>query len=679
MKRKRIGVASAYLSGLFFASFFTDKSETAILLFAASVVFFVTKINHFSRYDLYIIVFSFLTAFTASTTYTLHCYYDITDFAEQAGNFSGVVVDYEVYDGDRASYTIKGRINSLKKTKINLYTNELGADYGDTITLTDCTFKEFESDYLFDTKTWYKSRHIFLCVYEAEDIEVRQNNSALVKKLLVSFRENIIKDMRRLIGNETGGFLAGMIFGEKQYLDNNIKTSLYRSGIGHIFAVSGLHVSIIASIAMFIMRKLRVNKFVSFGMINLLFLFMVIITDYPISAIRAVLMLDIMYSAPLFRRQNDSLNSIAVVVVIISVSDPYIIYNSGFILSVCGTFGIAVFGKFMAEGIERKSASIFVSAVCTSLAVMPASMYYFDETSVVSPFSNIIIVPVCIIAMIFGLIYIISGGFLKTALYISDFIIKIVLKISDKLASIDFTHISCINDMIPLILILSGFAVLYLYYLTESKRIISVSIAVSVVFCSVVFAISEKFRDNKMIVAVLGKGNNSVVVVSYNGQVNIIDLSGHYRSAEYVRKYLSQNGTEIINTVFLTNKTASQDVIYDYELKPFRTEKRFAVNDIQIYNNRLDALKGTDFYFDADEYGFEYINNVLSINYSDCKVTFSSAKDNKYTGGLAVYYGNITKSTTIYENSIFLDDMNNFEIILSHDGEYEIRRLSCRN
>ncbi|MDE7364539.1 MAG: ComEC/Rec2 family competence protein, partial [Ruminococcus sp.] len=369
--------------------------------------------------DLYIIVFSFLTAFTASITYTLHCYYGVTDFTEQTGNFSGVVADYEVYDGDRASYTIKGRINGVKKAKINLYTNELGADYGDTITLTDCTFKEFESDYLFDTKTWYKSRHIFLCVYKAEDIEITHNNSALVKKSLVLFRENTIKDMCRLIGSETGGFLAGMIFGEKQYLDNNTKTSLYRIGIGHIFAVSGLHVSIIASIAMFIMQKLRVNKFVSFGMINLLFLFIVIITDYPISAVRAVLMLDIMYSAPLFRRQNDSLNSIAVAVVIISVTDPYIIYNSGFILSVCGTFGIAVFGKLMAEGIENRLAFAFITALCTSLVVMPASMYYFDETSVVSPFSNIIIVPFCIFAMILGLIYIISGGLFKLALYIS--------------------------------------------------------------------------------------------------------------------------------------------------------------------------------------------------------------------------------------------------------------------
>ncbi|MDE7098177.1 MAG: hypothetical protein K2O60_03430, partial [Ruminococcus sp.] len=221
--------------------------------------------------------------------------------------------------------------------------------------------------------------------------------------------------------------------------------------------------------------------------------------------------------------------------------------------------------------------------------------------------------------------------------------------------------------------------VLYLYYLTESKRIISVSIAVLVVFCSLVFAISDKIRDDRMTVAVLGKGNNSVIVISYKGHSNIIDLSGHYHSAEYVRKYLSQNGTEMINAVFLTNKTASQDVIYDYELKSFRIGKRFTVNDTQIYNNRLDSLKGTDFYFDADGYGFEYINNVLSITYSDCKVTFSSAKDNEYTGGLAVYYGNITKTTTIYENSIFLDDMNNFEIILSHDGEYKIRRLSCRN
>lgn len=672
-----IGMATAYLSGLFFASFFTDKYETAILLFVISIAFFIAKLKNFSRYDLYIIFFSFSTAFTVSMTYTLYCYYDIVDFAEQTGNFSGVVVDYEVYDGDRASYTIKGRINGLKNTKLNLYINEIGADYGDTITLTDCTFKEFENDYLFDTKTWYKSRHIFLCVYEVEDIKIEHNNSALIKKSLMSFRETTIKNMCRLIGDETGGFLAGMIFGEKQYLDNNTKTSLYRVGIGHIFAVSGLHVSIIASIVMFIMRKLRVNKFVSFCMINLLFLFMVIITEYPISAIRAVLMLDIMYSAPLFHRKNDSLNSIAVVVMIISIADPYIIYNSGFILSVCGTFGIAVFGKFMADGVENKRVSAFITAICTSLAVMPASMYYFDETSIISPFSNIIIVPFCIIAMIFGLIYIISGGFFKSALYVSDSIIKAVLKISDEIASIDFTRISCINAMIPLMFIISGFAVLYLYFLTKSRRVISVSTAISVIICSVVFVLSDESKEDSMIVAVLGKGNNCVVVISHKGQTNIIDLSGHYRSAEYVRKYLSQNGIEKISVIFLTKKTASQDVIYDYELKSFITQERFALNDVQIYNNRLKILEKLNFH--TDDYAVEYIDDVLNISYKDCKVSFSSAKNNEHTDGLAVYYGNITKNTTIYKNSIFLEDMNNFEITLNQGGNYKIRRLLCRN
>ena len=71
-------------------------------------------------------------------------------------------------------------------------------------------------------------------------------------------------------GDESGNFLAGMIFGEKQSIDPDIKNSLYRVGIGHILSVSGLHVSIIALAFMAVFSLLRINKYVSFGLTNVL-------------------------------------------------------------------------------------------------------------------------------------------------------------------------------------------------------------------------------------------------------------------------------------------------------------------------------------------------------------------------------------------------------------------------
>ncbi|MDE5569472.1 MAG: competence protein ComEC family protein, partial [Ruminococcus sp.] len=371
MKRKMVGVSSAYLSGLFFASFFINIYGFIILAAVSVIVVVIAKVRNFSRFDLYIIIFSFLAAVTVSMTYTLRNYCAVTDFAGINGSFSGRVTDYKVYEGDRASYIISGIINGKQKANIIFYCYETGAEYGDIITLENCTFEEIESDYLFDTKTYYKSRHIFLSVDGAEDIDVNYTDSAKIKKMLDAFRENMISRICCNIGSDSGGFLAGMIFGEKQYLDDNTKTSLYRSGIGHVLAVSGLHVSIIASIIMRSMNKLKVNKFVGFGAVNLFLLIFIVIADCPVSAIRATIMLDIMYSASFFRRQNDSLNSIAVAALIISIAKPYSVYDSGFILSISGTFGIAVFGRYMTDKTDEKFISTLVIGICTTLSVIP--------------------------------------------------------------------------------------------------------------------------------------------------------------------------------------------------------------------------------------------------------------------------------------------------------------------
>ncbi len=677
MKRKMVGIASAYLSGLFFASFFTDITGIIMIIAGSVIVAVIAKVRNFSRFDLYIIIFSFLTAFTVNMKYTLDCYCKVTDFVGTTGDFYGEVTDYEVYEGDRASYVVKGRINGLQKADILFYCNELGAEYGDIITVKGCEFTGTDGDYLFDSKNYYKARHIFVRVNYAENVDVEHTDSAKVKKLLKSFRDNMIRRIRIATDDETGGFLTGMIFGEKQYIDDNTRTALYRSGIGHVLAVSGLHVSIIASIVMFIMRKLKVNKFISFGVINLLFLAFISLAEYPVSAIRAMIMLDIMYFARLVKRQSDALNSIAVAVMIISLADPYAVYNSGFILSITGTFGIAVFGQYMAEETEGKFVKAIIISTCTTLCIMPVSLYYFEETSLISPLSNMILVPLCTFAMIFGLIYVITGGFMTFLLYTADIFIKPVIFVSNAVSAVDFLKLPRMNDFLPSVAIISWLIVVSIYLYKENRKFVCIATVVSVCVCSVVFAVSGRIMDKRIVIAVMGKGNNAVVTVSHNGETNVIDLSGHYRSAEYVRKYLSVNGINRVGMLILTENTASQDITYETELKPFRVKGRFAVEDVDIYNGRLKLLNKSGFTADTGEYCISYGEDVFSIACNDFEINFSPAKSNINTGGIAVYYGNITKNTEIYNNGIYLDDVNNFEIILLPDGKgkYIVRRL----
>ncbi|MDE6092172.1 MAG: ComEC/Rec2 family competence protein, partial [Ruminococcus sp.] len=347
MKRKMIGITAGYVSGLFFASFFTDLWHLLIPagIFLAFVLIGIQ--NKFSVNDFAMVAISFALAFVSGEIYTHFLYNDIISYNNKEGNFSGIIEDYDSYDNDKARYILRGKINGVCTARVSFYSDELDAEYGDKVIIENCTFKKMTGDYLFDSESYYKSDRIFLTAEKADGVTVEKRNSYRIKNFLMDYRERIISDFRIVLGDDCGGFLAGMVFGEKSILDGSIKTSLYRTGIGHVMAVSGLHISVMAMFVMLILNFFRINKFVSFGLVNIFMLFMVTMANSPVSAIRAMIMLDIAFSAKLFLRQNDTFNSLAIAVLLICLENPYAVYSSGVQLSVAGTFGAGVFAPYM--------------------------------------------------------------------------------------------------------------------------------------------------------------------------------------------------------------------------------------------------------------------------------------------------------------------------------------------
>lgn len=684
MKRKMIGAAASYMSGLFFAFFFTNIYGFVMLAVIIAIVFTGAKKRGFGVRDLCIIAVFFLTAFGVGKLYNYLCYDMIMNYSSHTSSFSGKVSDYDVHERDGVSYVLKGEINGFQKAKIYMYSNDLGVDYGDEIIIDECVFSPIEGNFLFDSETWNKSRHVFLQIENPGKIVVRHNDSANIRRSLRRFRESMIGKMTVIMGKDASGFLAGMIFGEKQYLDDNIRTSLYRSGIGHVLAVSGLHVSIISAIAMGIFRSLRLNKYVSFAAVNLLLILLIILTNYPISAIRAALMLDIMYSARLFRRQSDPLNSIAAASLIICIADPYSIYSGGFMLSLSGTFGIAVLAPFMVKNMPKDTMIqrifySFMTAVWTTVSIFPVSIFYFEETSLLSPLSNVLIVGVCTAAMIFGLLFVISGGILTLALYPAKWLILAVFDVSEFIAAIPFGRIPRLDDTIPELIIIFGAAVVGIYFCFRSKRLTSIAVSIGILFSVIFVQLNLLHNENNLTIAVLGRGNNAAVVMIYGTRTVIFDISGHYRSPEYVRKYLMIKGIDHVDSLILGRNSPSQSAAYSYRLEPFTNNGKSAeYSEICVENEEYE--------FHCESVTVNYDGMELIIN-DGTVVNFLPSKDNRVSeNGLTVYYGNITKTTVIPpQNCIFLDDtdesvdvvsgMNNFEIIISNSGQYKIRSL----
>lgn len=665
MKRKMIGAAAAYLAGLFFASFFTGITSAIVFLVLAILVFAGgTRGN-----DLILLIVFFVAAFAVSKTYERFYYDRIVNYSGSTGDFSGEITGIESYAGDLSLYTLEGELDGISDVKVTYLGSGLNAEYGDILRLESCRFSEYTNDYVFRNKDIFMAEGIFLSADYPECVSVERTDSRKIKNAIMDYREKMLSSFRSEMSGKTGNFLGAMVFGEKRGFAPNMKTELYRSGIGHVMAVSGIHVSVIAVMLMAVLSKLRLGRILPFILMNVLLIIFITMAEWPASAVRALVMIDFIYSARIFRRQSDIFNSLAGAVLAICIADPFAVYSSGFLLSVTATFGIGVFGPYMTKNFTgNRHVRNFLIMICTSMCVFPLTIKYFGETSLISPITNIILLPLCSGALIIGAAYVITGGILPV-LGIAELMLTPVLAISDVISKSRIAYFSySAENPVENIFVLAAIVII-LHIVYRSRAVTAWTMAAS--FCAVMVfsAITSHISQKSLRVAFLGKGKNTAAVISYNGIVRIFDLSGYYNSPVYVRKYLADCGVSTVDSVMLAENEPSQYSSYISDVAPVEIEKWYSGSDIFISGNN-NVIAGEEISFSWDELEIIYRSGSLAVDFCGAEITIESSGN---SGAFVVSGDALPHDIPIdrEENN----GLNNFEIKLSEDGTYKFRRL----
>ncbi len=659
MKRRLIYISFAYALGLLSASISLERFGIPVILSGFLVFFALCKITDKKFKEIVLIIVPFLISFGIYRFYNCYVYETLLKCDNTDGYFSGEITDITDYAQDNSGYILDGTINNTINARIICYNTSYKCKIGDTMSF-DCTFSKIDGDYLFDSHNYYKQKNIYLSADNIKNLEITENNGFLLKNILCNYRDRMISEFRLNMDSETSAFLSAMVFGDKSDIDDSSKIMLYRSGIGHIMAVSGIHVSICAGFVILILKKLKANKFVSFGILCMFLAVMVIIAEYPVSAVRASIMLAVLYGAEIFHRENDTLNTLALAVLIICISNPFAVHNQGFLLSVSGTYGIGVLAPYMTKNIDSGIIKSLISMFCVSVCVMPLSILYFDEVSIISPLTNIVFIPLCSISLIIGLIFVMSGGLINL-LFIAKYLIGFIIFTVKLIGENSLIYISGNSDTAFIILISLFILGVCVYFISENRKHIY-----SVILCGIIFMfsynqiVSIKNRDI-LEIAFLGKNKNICAVINYNGNTDIIDLSGHYKSPEYVRKYLSQNHIENINNLIISKNYSSLSVSYHSALE---------YSDIKnIYN-----CSGNEIQIKYNNYTFSCNDGILTVIYDRYSVFVSPYAYNGETADIFIFYGN-SKNKNLPERFIACNEnCNNFSVDFP-EKSIRIRRI----
>lgn len=694
-----IGISSAYISGLFFASLIVGGSGTGFCMLVLAAAFagimYLRVRGAVFWSDVLLILISFCAAAAVFIGYTRYSADKIRSYAGSTGSFSGAVEDITLYEGGFASYILDGEIDGEQRARITVYINELDAEYGDRVNIDSCRFSIPEKDYLFDAQSYYRPERVFLSAGSVKGISVESLGKRRLKNLIMSYRSRMMMRFNSYLGEECGGFLSGMVFGEKQWIDRSTRTALYRSGIGHIMAVSGLHVSLAAAFLMFVLKWLRVNRAAAFVLLLVMISLLATAADSPASAVRAAIMTAILYLAWFLRRIGDSLNALAVTALVMCIHNPYVIYSPGFMLSLSGSFGAAAAAPYLtrnipADTLKNRIIKSFMTAFYISLSVFPLSLYYFSEVSLISPLTNVIIIPLCTLAMLCGLIFVLTGGLLNFLPVVKP-MISAVIFISDKISGAGVFTISSGGNILPPAAIACGAAVMTAYIISKDPVSVKHSMLITGAIFAVSAAVSAYIRWDTCTVAVLGKDSNAVVVVSCHGSADIIDLSGHYKSARYAARYLSEYGLTNIDSAALIKNVNSQYAAYANELGNEKPGYWVGSTEIICGEKIKKTTAGSFFTVSKGDYTINWQNDVLTVDTGELSITFAQAGYKAETesypdSDLYVFYGKVPSGADTVPGAVYLAEagteagysgINNFTIVCDaiENGKVKLRRL----
>lgn len=253
--------------------------------------------------------------------------------------------------------------------------------------------------------TFHRGNGIFLLCYQRGDTVLTPAETLPWKYYPAYLRLRLKSLIGQLFSPEDGAFARALLLGDTTGLDYARDTALKISGIRHIVAVSGLHVTILLSVLTVLTGRRR-GLMAALGL-PLLALFALVAGMTP-SVVRACIMQALMILAPGFRREYDPPTALAAAALTMLAVNPLVITSVSFLLSAGCVVGLTGFsGRISAWALDRKRFGRFrgkslpvrllhravqsVSVTLGATAVtMPLSAYSFGTVSLIGILTNLL-------------------------------------------------------------------------------------------------------------------------------------------------------------------------------------------------------------------------------------------------------------------------------------------------
>lgn len=483
------------------------------------------------------------------------------------------VTDYPGSGDNYTSLVVKLTGEGLPRCKVLVtdYENGLSALRPGDIVELELKFRSARIRYNTEDD-YYLASGIFLRAYNEGEYTVISHRSPdfldWPKELAYALKGHILE----LFPDDVAPLVKALLTGDKTelYDDDALYVALKIAGLSHIIAVSGMHVSFIIALLSLATGRRRMTAFLG---IPLVWFFAAMMGFGP-SVTRASVMISMLLTAPILRRENDSPTSLSAALLIILLANPQAIGSISLQLSFAAMVGIilvtpriyrSISGLYSGDGLLRKAFSsinaVFSSSVGALVFTTPLVALHFGYVPLYSVLSNMLCLwamstafmlsyPICIIGAVF---YPLGEALAWLVAWLPRYTIAVIKLI----ARLPWAALYTYNNLIAWWLVFV-YAVMWLPWLLRGKRSYRpiIPICCCLVTLPVVAYLSHSLSASSPGVTAVDVGQGQCIVATTANGTAVIDCGGKGSAAnagDAAAEYLLSSGRRSVELLVLTH------------------------------------------------------------------------------------------------------------------------------
>ncbi|MDO4369351.1 MAG: ComEC/Rec2 family competence protein, partial [bacterium] len=414
----------------------------------------------------------------------------------------------------------------------------------------------------FNYKKYLNSNGIYNVISITSIDKISDNSNVFYK-----FKNFLLERGNRL--HKSSPYVNSLLFGNNSFIDEDVLSSYRENGISHLFAISGLHISIFVGIFGFILDKFKVKTVFKYIILIFFLLFYMFLTNFSMSVLRGCILTILLFVNKIFDFKIPTVNLLLLTLSIIMFYNSLFINNVGLKYSFLVTLFLIVFSDLINRG--GKIYGLFMISLISFLCAYPITVNNFYQVNFLSilyniffvPFVSGIVIPFVFISYLFP--------FLDSILF---FLIRILEISSQFLSSFSLFKVSMCKMNVLMISVY--YVVLLMFFKKIKSRKIGFSFVI-VLFFVVSFFMSFKSDDYVMFFDV-GQGDSALI--STGGSYTLIDTGGmvSFDEGEYSYKisknkllpYFKSVGIRKLDNLILTHGDADHMREADYLIKNFK-------------------------------------------------------------------------------------------------------------